>query len=143
MGLLLPLTLAWKLAVGPGDQNEYAKALAQFLRQRAFDAVKMEPVMDDMWVVRAHKGECDLFAVELVSSKGWTRDLIRTFAGSSDDVFIVSRGSVYDYDSTWLAVTDEIYSRVLRKIGLVRAAPVLGVAATPKCAARRLPWNEL
>jgi hypothetical protein len=138
------LTFAWKLAVGPGDPNEYATALAQFLRQSDFGDIKTERIMtDDIWMVHAHKGECDLFVFELVSSNGFTKDLIRTFTGSSDEVFIVSRGSVHDYDSTWLAVTDEIYARILRKIGFARAARVLGVAAKPTCDARRLPWNKL
>lgn len=143
VGLLLPLTFAWKLAAGPGDPNETSVALAQFLSQRNFEDVKTEEVMDGMWAVRAHRGECNLFVVEFASSKGWTRDLMRTLINASDQLFIVSRGSVHDFNSTWLTVSDELYVRVLRKIGLARTTPVLGVAASPTCAAGQLPWNEI
>jgi hypothetical protein len=126
-----------------GYSDDTSTAIAQFLFQRGFEDVKTEDVMAGMRVVRAHKGECHLFVVELATSKGWTQDLIRTLTDASDELFIVSRGFVYDYDSTWLAVSDDIYFRTLRKIGLARAAAVLGVAATPICVARRLPWNRL
>jgi hypothetical protein len=143
VGLLLPLTFAWKLAAGPGDPNETSAALAQFLIQHDFQNVKTEEMMDGMWAIRAHKGECRLFVVEAGAGKGWTRDLIGVFTDPSDQLFIVSHGSVYDYDSTWLTDTHDTYFAVLRKIGLARPAPVLGVAASPTCAGKRLPWNEL
>ena len=142
IGLLLPLTLAWKLAAGPDDPNESPKTIAQFLRLREFEEVTTEEVMGGMWVVRAHRGECRLLVVE-VSSKGWTRELIGTFAKASDRLFIVFRGSVYEYDLNWLTVTNDIYARALRKLGLARATLMVGVAASPICAAERLPWNEL
>ena len=142
IGLLLPLTLAWKLAAGPDDPNESPKTIAQFLRLREFEEVTTEEVMGGMWVVRAHRGECRLLVVE-VSSKGWTRELIGTFAKASDRLFIVFRGSVYEYVSTWRTVTNDIYARVLRKLGLARTTLMVGVAASPICAAERLPWNEL
>jgi hypothetical protein len=142
IGFLLPLTFAWKLAAGAGDPNEIPKTIAQFLKYREFEDVRTEEVMDGMWAVRARRGDCRLFVVE-VSSKGWTRDVIRTFADASDRLFVVVLGSVYAYDSTWLTVTNDIYVRVLRKIGLARRAPILGVAAAATCAAERLPWNEL
>jgi hypothetical protein len=143
VGLLLPLTFAWKLAAGPADPSETSRALAQFLSHRDFEEVKTEEMMDGMWAIRARKGECRLFVVEAGSRKGWTRDLIRIFTDTSDQLFTISNGSVYDYNSTWLTDTHDIYFRVLRKIGLARAAPVLSVAASPTCAAERLPWNEL
>jgi hypothetical protein len=142
IGLLLPLTFAWKLAAGAGDPNEIPKMIAQFLKYRAFEDVRTEEVMDGMWAVQARRGDCRLFVVE-VSSKGWTRDVIRTFADASDQLFVVVLGSVHAYDSTWLTVTNDIYVRVLRKIGLARLAPILGVAASPMCAAEQLPWHEL
>jgi hypothetical protein len=142
VGLLLPLTLVWKLAAGPDDPREVPKTIAQLLRQREFENVKTEEVMGGMWVVRAYRGECRLFVVEL-SSKGWTRELIRTFAESSDRLFIVLQGSVYEYDSTWRTAANDVYFRVLRKLGLARPTPILGVAASPICAVERLPWNEL
>ncbi len=142
VGLLLPVTFAWKLSVGPGDANGTYAALSQFLHDRGFNDVKTEEMMDGMWAVRARKGECRLFVVEVDSGKGWTRNLMRTLTDASDELFIVFRGSAHDYDSTWSTVTDDIYFRILRRIGLARTAPVLGVAASPTCAARRLPWDK-
>ena len=142
VGLLLPLTFAWKLAAGPDDPNEFPKTIAQFLKFREFEEVKTEEVMGGMWAVRAHRGDCRLFVVE-VSSKGWTRELIRTFAQASDRLFIVFHGSIYEYDPTWLTVANDIYLRALRKLGLARSTLIVGVAAAPSCAAERLPWNEL
>ena len=95
IGLLLPLTFAWKLVAGPGDPNQIPNTIAQFLRHQEFDAVRTEEVMDGMWAVRAHRGDCRLFVIE-VSSKGWTRDLTRTFVDASDKLFIVAHGSVYE-----------------------------------------------
>ena len=142
IGFLLQLTFAWKLAAGAGDPNELPKTIAQFLKYRQFEEVRTEEVMDGMWAVRARRGDCRLFVVE-VSSKGWTRDVIRTFVDTSDRLFVVVHGSVHEYDSTLLTVTNDIYVRALRKIGLARRAPILGVAAAATCAAERLPWNEL
>jgi len=138
----LPLTFAWKLAAGTGDPNEISETIAQFLRHHDFQDVKTEEAMPGMWAVRGHRRECRLFVVE-VSSRGWTRDLMRSLADASDQLFIVSRGSVNEYDSTLRTVTDDIYVRILRKVGLARSVPILGVAASPTCAAERLPWREL
>ncbi len=133
----------WKLAGGPGNPNEPSAAAAQFLRQHDFEDVRTEGMAaGDMWIVRARRGECRLSVVELVSSTGWTRDLIRTVAGPSDELFIVSRGLVRDYSSTWLDVVGDIYLKTLRRIGLAHAASGFAVVATPLCAARLLPWNE-
>ena len=142
IGFLLPMTFAWKLVAGLGDPHEIPKTIVQFLRHRGFETVKTEEVMDGMWVVRAQQRDCRLLVVE-VSSKGWTRDVIRTFADTSDQLFLVVQGTVYEFDSNWLTVSNDIYIRVLRKIGLARSAPLLGVAASAACAADRLPWNEL
>jgi len=143
VGLLLPLTFMWKLAGGPGDPSETSAAVAQFLRQLDFEGVSTEGgTLGHMWVVRAHRGECRLSIVELISSKGWTRDLIRTFTDPSDELFIVSGGSVYDYSSNWLDVINDIYLKTLRRIGFSRAASGFAVVAAPICAARQLPWNE-
>jgi hypothetical protein len=134
----------WKLADAPGDLNETWTSVGQFLRQLDFEDVRTEGgLMGGTWVVHAHKGECRLSVVELVSSKGWPRDLIKTYADPSEELFIVSRGVVYDYRSTWLDIIGELYFKTLRRIGFTRATSGFAVVAAPKCAARQLPWNEL
>ena len=143
IALLLPFTFTWKLAVGPEDSNEPPRTIAQFLSQREFEDVKTEQVMDgNMWMVRARKGECRLFVVE-VWSNVWTRKLMRTFAEAPDKLFIVFHGSVYENNPSWMTATKVIYYRALRKLGLTRSALIVGVAASPNCSAERLPWNEL
>jgi hypothetical protein len=144
VGLLLPLTFVWKLAGGPGDPNETSTAVGQFLRRLDFEDIRTEGgTTGDMWVVHAHRGECRLSIVDLVSSKGWPRDLIKTFADPSEELFIVSRGVVYDYRSTWLDIIGDVYFKTLRRIGFTRATSGFAVVAAPMCAARQLPWNEL
>jgi len=142
IGLLLPLTFAWKLAAGPGDPNEILQTIKQFLKHQEFETVEIEEVLNGLWAVHARRGGCRMLVVE-VSSKGWTKELARTFADESDQLFTVVRGAVYEYNSTWLAITNDLYLRVLRKGRLARPAPILGVAASPQCDAERLPWNEL
>lgn len=69
VGLLLPLTLAWKLAAISEDPSEVPHAIARFLTQRAFDDVKTQDVMgsSSMWVV-ARTADCRLFVFEVTSN---------------------------------------------------------------------------
>jgi len=142
IGLLLPLTLLVKFAAGADDADEFTVRIANFLAQRGFQDVKVEEVTSGLEMVRAESGECHLIVVD-VSGKGWTRELIRNLGAKDDRVFYVFRGSVYEHAPTWLTATNDLYVRSLRKIGLARAALVIGVSASPSCSADQLPWKEV
>jgi hypothetical protein len=142
VGLLLPLTLAWKIAVGADNPNEFTDRIVEFLVHKGFDAVTTEEPMDGMQVVRAIRGDCRMFVVER-SGKGWTWQLMRTLGEPTDRHFIIFRGEIYEDEPTWLTAANDIYFRTLRRFGLGRLALVVGVAASPACDAERLTWNEL
>jgi hypothetical protein len=116
--------------------------VTQFLRQLNFEDVEVEKVMGDMWIVRARRGECHVSVVEL-STRGWTQELIKAFTEPSDDLFVVSGGSVYEDNATWLTAVHDIYIKILRRAGFARTSSGFRVAAAPTCAARQLPWKEL
>jgi hypothetical protein len=142
VGLLLPLTLLLKFAVGAEDPGEFNARIANFLAERGFKSVTIEEVTSGIQLVRANSGECRLFVVD-VSGKGWTKELIRNLSGTDDRIFTVFRGAVYEQAPTWLTATNDLYFRILQKLGLARAGLVIGVSASPVCNAERLPWNEV
>ncbi len=142
VGLLLPLTFAWKLAVGADNPNEFTDRIVDFLAQRGFESVTSEEVVDGLPLVRATKGECRIAVVER-SGNGWTRQLMRSHGNASDRNFIIFRGRIYDDEPTLLTAANDIYFRTLRRLGWGRAALVLGVIASPACDVGRLAWIEL
>jgi hypothetical protein len=143
VGLLIPVTLAWKISVGADNPNEFTDRIADFLARRGF-AVTSEEAMGGvgMWLIRASRGECRMFIVNRLGT-GWTRQLMASHEEATDRNFIVFRGEIYDGDPTWLTASTDIYFRMLRRLGLGRSALVVGVAASPTCDAERLAWNEL
>ena len=75
---------------------------------------------------------------------GWSRDMLRPYTTPGDRVFVVFRGQVYPDQPTWLTVSDALWSRFQRELGLkVRTVPVFAVIATANCEAERLPWQQL
>jgi hypothetical protein len=146
--VLLPLTLGWKLAVRPNDPGELRDKEAQlkvadFLAQRHFTVSVSDKVEDGQPTVRASAGAC-LLVVMKSPPFGWDRELIRRQAAPGDEVFVVFAGKTYAEQPTWLTVSDFLWSRFQRELGLKAAAtPVFGVIAAKNCAAERLPWHEL
>ena len=149
--LLLPLTLGWKLAVRPGDSGELKEKetqlkIAEFLVRQRF-AVAISEKMDEGHLgqpaIRATAGACRLLVAKS-PSMGWDRDLIRRYATAADRVFVVFAGKIYAEQPTWLTVSDFLWARFRRELGMnAQPTPALAVIATPSCAAERLPWNEL
>jgi hypothetical protein len=146
--LLLPLTLGWKLAVRPGDsgelkENETQLKIAEFLVRQRFAVAAPEKVQEGQPVIRATAGPCRLLVAKS-PSMGWDRDLIRRYATAADRVFVVFAGRTYAEQPTWLTVSDFLWARFRRELGMnAQPTPVLAVIATTACAAERLPWKEL
>jgi hypothetical protein len=143
VGLLIPLTLAWKILVGADNPNEFTDRIVDFLASRGFVATTEEVMgLPSFQLIRATKGECRMIFVDRMGT-GWTRQLMESHADAEDRNFIVFRGEIYEGDPTWLTATTNIFFRTLRRLGFGRSALVVGVAASPACDAERMAWNEL
>ena len=139
---LLPLTLAWKLAVGLEDPNELKNGIVDLLAQNHFDVLVTEETMDGMPIIRASSEACRMVIVKTPAS-GWTRHMISDLA-ATDRVFIVFRGRVYTEQPIWLTLVTHMWSSFIRKLGFARnTIPVIAVVATAACGAESVPWVEL
>jgi hypothetical protein len=146
--LLLPLTLGWKLAVRPGDSGELKEKetqlkVTEFLVRQRFAVAVSEKMAEGQPAIRATAGACRILVAKS-PALGWDRDMIRRNATAADEIFVVFAGKVYTEQPTWLTVSDMLWSRFKRELGLkAEPAPLFAVIATPPCAAERLPWKEL
>jgi hypothetical protein len=146
--VLLPVTLGWKLAVRPHDPGELSDKDAQlkvanFLARQHFKVSLSDKVEQGQPTVRAGAGACRLVVMKS-PPLGWDRELIRSQTAPGDEVFVVFAGKIYAEQPTWLTVTNFLWSRFQRELGLrAEATPVFAVIATTNCAAHRLPWHEL
>jgi predicted small integral membrane protein len=146
--LLLPVTLGWKLAVRPGDTRELMEKQAQlkvaeFLVRQRFTVAVADKIEEGRLAIRATFGTCRML-ISKSPAMGWDRDMLRHQTTPGDRVFVVFRGKVYAEQPTWLTVSDSLWSRFRRELGLkTDASPVLAVIATSNCDAERLPWHEL
>jgi hypothetical protein len=147
--LLLPITLGLKLAVRPsagaGEFNDKQIQLrvAEFLFRQHFTVVSSEKIEEGRPIIQATAGACRM-VVAKSPAIGSDRDVIRRLATATDRVFAVYRGKVYVDQPTWLTVSDYLWTRLQRELGLnAQAAPLLAVIAGRNCGAEQLSWNEL
>lgn len=141
--LLIPLTFTWKIvATGHQDSNELQGNISRFLRSYNFQVTEQTPV-DGVPVIRAVKDDCSMIVAD-VSPDGTARYVMRQLASTMDRSFVVYGGNIYDEQPTWVTVTEDWWTRYLRKLGINRSrASSIMVAATRSCGAERLPWAEL
>jgi hypothetical protein len=146
--VLLASTLAWKVAVRSGTPSEFNEKwfqlrIAEFLGQERFIVTFAENPGEGQPFMQANAGPCRLL-VATSPAMGWNRDLIRRQASTSDDVFVVYRGKVYEEQPTLVTVFDFLRARMLRELGFrSQPPPVLAIIATRACDARRIPWAEI
>lgn len=147
--LLLPFTLGVKLVARPstelGELNDKQVQLevAEFLLRQHFTVVFSEKIEEGRPIIQASTGACRM-VVAKSPAIGSDRDVIRRLATATDGVFAVYRGKVYADQPTWLTVSDYLWARLQRELGLnARAAPVLAIIAGLNCGAEQLSWNEL
>lgn len=141
--VLLPLTLAWKLTVKVDSDDHLADDITAFLTRHEFHAVAIEDTIDGFPIISMSNGACQMRVIE-ASYDGADRDMIRKLVAANDRLIFIYRGKVYREQPILLTVSDHIWTRSLRKIGLMDHDPhVLAVVAPAECDADRLPWQQL
>jgi hypothetical protein len=148
--VLLVLTLGWKLAVRPDSSNELEKKeidrqrkIADFLVRQHFTTVVPEKTTSELLMIRATAGACRILVIK-TSFDGSDGERISRYASARDTVFVVFGGRIYAEQPTFLSVSDELWARFQRQLGLkAEATPVLVVIATKGCEAGQLPWHQL
>ena len=140
---VLLLTIGWKIAIQPENQNYVKEDLIKFFERHHFNVVVTDEIMNYTPIIRATTASCHLQIARLTPD-GSNRDLIRHIAAGTDRSFVVFRGAVYAQQPVLLTVLNYLWSRFLRELGLIRhIAPVITVAVNSSCNAERLPWGEL
>jgi hypothetical protein len=140
-GVLL-LTIAWKVAIRPDDQNYLKEDLIKFFERNHFNVVVTDEVVNFTPIIRATTASCQLQIARLTPD-GSNRDLIRHLAAGTDRSFVVFRGTVYDQQPVFWTVLSYFWSRFLRELGLIEhITPVISVAVNALCNAERLPWER-
>ena len=148
--VLLPITLGLKLAVragvdsGEGSDKQVQVKVADFLLRQHFNVVKIEKFEEGQPMLRATAAECRMLVAKSPVI-GSDRDVLQQLVTGADRLFVVYRGKVYADPPTWLTVSDLLWARFRRGLGLSAEAapPVLAVIAGPACGAEQLPWDEL
>lgn len=143
VAVFLLVTVGWKAAV-QADNLDYPKeAVVRFLERNDFVVAVGQDSVNYMPVIRATTSTCELQVARLTPD-GSNRDLIRHLAAGADRSFVVFRGAVYSRQPVFWTVLDDLWSRLLREIGIVQhLSPVLHVAESSSCSAERLRWSEL
>jgi hypothetical protein len=141
--LLVPLTLAWKIAIPPYNPDNLTEELVEFFDRNGFNVVVTDQLVNYVPIIRATTDSCRLIIARLTPD-GSNRDLIRSLTGDTDRQFVVFRGGVYTQQPILWTVVHYLWSRFLRELGLIRdITPVIAVGANSSCDTDRLPWGEL
>lgn len=147
IGLLLALTIGWKVAVGTtprlAETNTFRSSLTEFLTRHDFTVAESDNFIEGIPLLVATRENCRLSAAAMDfrgSRARWIQDL----ASLDDEVFFVFRGAVYERPPTWLSAADHYWSRLAREMGFDRVdIPLIAIIAPPKCGAKGLSWGEL
>jgi len=146
--LLLPITLAWKLAARTSHSDEFTEKeiqlrIGDFFTRQHFMVALSEQATEGQPSIKATSGLCSML-IARSPAVGWDRDLIRRYATPEDRVFVVFAGKVYAEQPTWLTASDFLWARFRRELGIrVQGSPILAVVASATCDAERLPWADL
>jgi hypothetical protein len=133
----------WKFATGPDQSPDLKEDLVAFLMRHQFEVAVLKERNYNMPIIRAISNDCRMEVVR-AAPDGWDSDLLRGRGAAADHAFTIVRGRVYVDQPTWLTATYDVFSRLLRRLGLVsHTGPVLRVIAQRSCNAELLPWHEL
>jgi hypothetical protein len=146
VALLLALTVGWKIALSltnnPIDHHDFKTVLVEFLERQHYAVIGANDSIDGGPTLKAAAGDCRILIAEM-DAGGWNHDMVQDFATADDRVFFVFRGAIYTRPPTWSSVTDHYWSRFMREIGFKHPdSPIVGVIASTRCNAERLPWHE-
>ena len=140
---ILFLSIVWKIAIPPDDQNDLKEALVEFFEQNHFNVVVTDEVVNYTPIIQANKASCHLQIARLTPD-GSNWDLIRHLTMGKESLSVIFRGRVYSKQPTLWTVLSYFWSRFLRELGLIRhITPVLAVAANSSCNVEQIPWREL
>jgi hypothetical protein len=139
--ILLPLTIAWKLAAKPENPIEVQDAIVEFLAGQKFNVALTGDVVQHGPIFEATSDSCRL-RVAAISPLGDEVNLIQSLAATTDHVFFVFRKTIYTQQPILLGVMNYLWFRFLRELGLVSRIPPL-LAVVSSCDAERLPWSTL
>ena len=92
--ILLPLTIAWKLAVKPENPIEIEDAIVEFLAHQHFDITVTKETMHYIPIIEASSASCSL-RVMRVSPLGDEANVVHSFGGSTDHIFSFSQKCLY------------------------------------------------
>jgi hypothetical protein len=138
---LLTVSIGWKAAVKPENPAEVQGAIQNFLVHQHFDVHVTDESLEYTSVIDAQSHGCRL-RVTRISPLGHETGLIRKANASGNRVFYVFRGAVYREQPVRLTLTNYLWFRFLRELGLVsRVPPVLAVVTS--CDAEQLPWSTI
>jgi len=142
VGLLLPVTLCWKLTLKLDNPDLMNGSIIDFLMNNNFSAVVTNEIVDNSHVIRANSKSCNL-AVAKVSPIRNAKDEVQYITLGSDRVFTVFRGAIYGEQPRLWTASNYLVFRVLGALRLVsHIPPILAVISTCD-QAERLPWHEL
>jgi hypothetical protein len=142
-GVILLLSIAWKIAIPPENPGDLEESLVGFFERNHFSVAVSEQMVNHLPLMQANAVSCHLQIASLTPD-GSNLNLIEALFGDNDRLFVVFRGQVYAQQPISWTVLSYLWSRVLRELGFIRhISPVIAVAANSSCDAERLPWNEL
>lgn len=139
--VMLPLTIAWKVAIKPENPADIQSGLVEFLTEHGFAVGVSEDRMEYMGIVRATSPSCEL-RVAKISPLGHEADLVRKVTAAGDHTFYLFRGQIYDEQPVRLTVMNYLWFRLLRELGFARRVPPV-LAVMSSCDAQWLPWRTL
>jgi hypothetical protein len=143
IALVLLLTIGWKIAIQPDDQDYPKEDLIKFFERNHFNVVVTNEMVINTPIIQATTASCYLQIARLTPD-GSNRDLIRHLTAGTDRSFIVFRGTVYTQQPILWTMLYYLWSRFLRQLGsTTHVTPVIAVAVNTSCNAENLPWREL
>jgi hypothetical protein len=141
LALLLPLTVGWKLASRPNDRIDRQDGVLEFLAQQKFSVAVTSETINGSAVITADSAACHLIVARMLPLQDSLVQL-QYRAATTDHVFIVFRGSIYEKQPLLLTISDYLWFRFLVASGLAsHIPPVLAVISS--CNAQQLPWRGL
>jgi len=138
VGILIPLTIGWKIVVPSHVESEMNGTLISFLTRNKF-----EIIAHDDSLIQARRGQCDIWIARL-NSDGTNRQLIASHFSNVPLQFVVYQGAIYKEQPVYRTSIAFVLSRVLGQVGLImEAAPSIVVYSSAYCDVENLPWTEL
>lgn len=149
IALLIPLAVAWKIAVPPVASYDLRDDIAEFLTRNRFNVVAADKIINaDRWltdvpIIQATRDSCRLLIARL-NFDGSNQQLVESRLAGTDRQFIIFRGKIYARQPILLTLTNHLWSRFLGVLGLSRrSAPTIAIGSNASCEAASLPWGDL